>query len=99
MNSQKKILKSDLISGREMGLFFWSLTPYLTKFHNSKRARSRLLFDFLAISFLAITAKTVEVGEKCLSVDPSKIGPSESFKRGLRSLRVAVFEIQGISLI
>ena len=64
-----------------------------------ERARSRLLSHFLAKSFFAITAKTVEVGEKCLSVDPPKIGPSESFKRGLRSLRVAVFEIGGISLI
>ena len=57
-----------------------------------------LLSPFLAKSFFAITAKMVEVGAKCLSEDPPKIGPAESFKHGLKSLRSAVFEIQAISL-
>jgi hypothetical protein len=62
------------------------------------KAWFRLLFYLLVKSFFAITAKTVEVGEKCLSEDPPKIGPSESFKLGLRSLKSVVFEIQAISL-
>eukprot|EP00116_Pleurobrachia_bachei_P007074 sb/3467336/ len=77
----------------------------IAKIDLTRRWRSSLNQAFrtllLALSkdlFFAITAKTVEVGEKCLSEDPPKIGPSESFKLGLRSLKSVVFEIQAISL-